>query len=412
MKTFADIKTVEKGKDAIHNVGGSKQVKFAGFKVSPSRPTDEQLAKINSFTRRPFTAEELYIGQLRLANNCIDRDKERFSEETLTRFAATALRRTMLFDHNKQSQESAVGKFFDVEVEKVPLQQARMETGEDLQLPAGGTEVWFLSPWFYIPRAGIDEKVIVKIDAAVYDWGSIGFRAKDLVPVMDKDGAILFWEYRGAGPETEMTEGSLVYLGAQYGMSVKTNKSDSSDGSALSDDLKTLSRRGNSAEGGEKTMEKFLKMLGRLFPGKSFTEDGAESEIKAAQDQMIKTAVDAAITPLADRVKALEPLEAKVAELTPLAADGKAYRDGLAQSYVTQKAKLGECAETPEAQDALKKVAAAYPIDFLKSEVGHLEKRVAAKFPAESQLEGGDPEKRDKSAGADKGAKHPLDPNK
>jgi hypothetical protein len=84
------------------------------------------------------------------------------------------------------------------------------------------------------------------------------------------------------------------------------------------------------------------------------------------------------------------------------------------QTYVTNKAKLKECAETPEAQDALKKVVSSYPVDFLKSEVVFLEKRVAEMFPAESQLAGdGDPEKRDKSKGAAAaGKKSPLDPNK
>ena len=177
---------------------------------------------INQFTRRPFTADEIYVGQLRLANNAIDRDNERFSEEVLTRFAATALRKTMLFDHSRETKDSAVGKFFDVEIEKLPLQQANAETGENFQLPAGVTEVWFHSPWFYIPVKGVDEQIIVKIDAGIYDFASIGFRCESMVPVMDKDGKIQFWEYRGTGPQTEMTEGSLVYLGAQHGMSVKT----------------------------------------------------------------------------------------------------------------------------------------------------------------------------------------------
>ena len=57
--------------------------------------------------------------------------------------------------------------------------------------------------------------------------------------------------------------------------------------------------------------------------------------------------------------------ETKITELTPLAADGKAFRDKLVTDYVTSKAKLGEVAETPEAQDQVRVVVATYPIFFI-----------------------------------------------
>jgi hypothetical protein len=113
--------------------------------------------------------------------------------------------------------------------------------------------------------------------------------------------------------------------------------------------------------------------------------------------------VETAVTEKDLRIKALEPFELKVTELTPLAADGKAYRDDLVGKYIAGKAKLKECAETPEAQETLKKVVTAYPIDFLKSEVVHLQARVNEKFPAGSELaDDADPEKRDKSKSGSK----------
>ena len=156
-------------------VSDRKEIKYKIFKVSPSVPTAGQLEKINQFTRRKFTADELYIGQLRLAHNAIDRDDERFSEFTLQGFAETAGRKTLLFDHNRDVKDNAVGKYFDVEVEKMPLAQAVSELGEELKLPEGMTEVMIVSPWFYIPRAGVDEKDIIKLDAGIYDFASIGF---------------------------------------------------------------------------------------------------------------------------------------------------------------------------------------------------------------------------------------------
>jgi hypothetical protein len=397
MKGYIDSKklsALKQGKRIIHNLAVNKELKVIGFKVVPSAPTAEQIEKINRFTRREFKSDELYVGQLRLSNNCIDRDNERFSEEVLQRFVATTLRKTMLFDHERRVKDSAIGKFFDVELEKMPIQQAIAEIGEELILPDGITDVWFHSPWFYIPIAGIDPKDIVKIDAGIYDFGSIGFRAESLVPVIDDKGDVMFWEYRGSGRNTEMTEGSLVYLGAQYGMSIKSTEDipgSTGDANTQSNEVDPPVKPEDdiTKKGGNKQMEKFLKILQRLFPGKSFTEDGLSDELKAALDAHAKSASDEAVA------TAVKPLNEKIAELSPLAADGKAYRDGLITQYVTLKAKLGEVAETPEAQDKVKAVAAAYPIDFLKSEVAALEKRVDEKFPAEPQTKGD--ERRDKS---------------
>ena len=155
-------------------------------------------------------------------------------------------------------------------------------------------------------------------------------------------------------------------------------------------------------------MEKLLKILAKLFPGKAFTEDGLTDELKdALKDHAAKAAAD-------EVGKAVKPLNDKIAELTSLAADGKAYRDGLITDYVTHKAKLGEVAETPEAQDTVKAVASAYPIDFLKSEVAILQTRVDEKFPDKGQTRGDDRQDKSKDGGEKKdySKDNPLSPNK
>ncbi len=380
-KDYQNIKDLKKDAGAVENVGGTKQVKFAGFKVSPSKPTDEQVELINRLTRRTFKADELYVGQMRLSHNAIDRDNERFSEEIMQRFVATTIRKTMLLDHDRSVKDSAVGKFFDVEMEKMPLQQAIAETGQDLKLPDGVTEIWFHSPWFYIPIEGIDPKEIVKIDAGIYDWASIGFRAEKLVPIMDKDGKPLFWEYRGSGDESEMTEGSLVYLGAQPGAAVKSadNKQDAASPDNKQHDTETPpAPPAQPNKGGTITMKELLERL-KIFFGRTFSEANLFDEIKTALAEKVAEAEQAVKRPLEDKIK----------ELMPLAADGRAYRNTLVQDYITLKVKLGEASEKPENQDALKGLVATYPIDFLKAEIVVLQRRVAEKFPAEAQLLGG-----------------------
>ena len=360
-------------------IAKTKSIKFNGLKVSPSKPTDDQLAKINRFTRRSFTAEELYIGQLRLAHNAVDRDNERFSEEVLQRFGATTVRKTMLFDHAKyDSRENAVGKFFDVEIEKMSLDHAVQEFGEELRLPKGVSEVMILSPWFYIPLEGVDKGTIVKIDAGIYDFASVGFRAENLVPVFDQEGDVQYCEYRGSGRNTEVTEGSLVYLGAQQGMSTK-GLDDAPP--KPEDKSNVLNGSDNVNEGGKYKMKDFVERLKKMF-SRSFSEDEAAlaDEIKAMIDEKDGVIVEK---------------DKKIVELSPLAADGKAFRDDLTGKYVAAKAKLGEVAETPEAQEKVKTVAAGYPMDFLKSEVDAIQKRVEEKFPADPQTKGD--MRRDKS---------------
>ena len=187
------------------------------FKAATAAGIGDMLEKINTFTRRPYAADELFIGQMRLANNCIDRDNERYREDILEEFAKTVVRKLLLLDHAK-AISGAIGKFFDVVIEKLPLNQAIQETGEQLRLPEGSKEVHFLAPWFYIPKEAVPKELLSKLESGVVDYVSIGFRAERLVPVTDQKGTALYHEYQGRG---EVTEGSLVYLGAQYGASVK-----------------------------------------------------------------------------------------------------------------------------------------------------------------------------------------------
>lgn len=196
----------------------SKDLPLAGARRLLSPPTSMQLATINRFASREHVADEMLVGQMRLANNCVDRDNERFSEQMIKNFADTVVRKTVLLDHDSNVNRSAIGKFFDVEVERIPLQQANFETGELLQLPAGMEDVLFLSPWFFIPKKGVSGQDLARLESGVFDFVSIGFSAERLVPITDGQGTTLFHEYQGGG---YVREGSIVYLGAQPGATIK-----------------------------------------------------------------------------------------------------------------------------------------------------------------------------------------------
>jgi len=340
-----------------------KSVAVAGYKQSPTSPTAEQLEKINKFTRRTFTADEIYVGQMRLANNAVDRDVERFSEDLLKSFADTLPRKTLLLDHDYNAQRSALGKFFEVEIESLSRADAEALTGEKFRLPEGSDEVQFLAPWFYIPVKGVSEETLTKIDAGIFDFVSIGFTASSREAVKDAEGRTLYHEYKGPG---EAYEGSLVYLGAQYGAAVKTPI----DTKPEKQEDKMPYGKIAAKIGREVTAENVVEVVSEVLDGK-----------------------DAKITELSGQVE----------DLKPKAAMGEKYHADLIGRYVAGRAKLGEIGDTEDEQKAMKTRAGSFDIDFLRGEVDLIEKRVAEKFPAESQLRGED--------GTDKGAKkNPLIP--
>jgi len=346
---------------------GDKEL-FYGLKVSPTSPDTAQLAKINTFTKRPFTAAELYIGQMRLANNCIDRDNERFSEFTLKGFVDTAVRKSMMLDHSR-SVKSAIGKFFDCELEKMPLAQAIAETGAELKLPDGMNEVQFMSPWFYIPKKGIEETDLVKLEAGIFDFASIGFKTKWPVPVNDGVGNILFYEYQGQG---ETREGSLVYLGAQFGASVK---------SADNEPEHKESTRG------EESMKILIAGLGALL-GKSFG-DGTSEQTLLDEFKSAFTGQTAKITTLEDKIKALEPL----------AEDGKGFRSGLVSDTVKFLVLSGDVKNDADSQKTESDFLSGLPLDRLKAMRDKAEGDARKKHPSHTEFKGKETTTEEPAAG-------------
>lgn len=73
------------------------------------------LEKINKFTRRTFTEEEVYTFPVILCDNDIDRDYERFSDSALETLAESFIGKTGISDHNPAvSNQNA--RIFDTEI--------------------------------------------------------------------------------------------------------------------------------------------------------------------------------------------------------------------------------------------------------------------------------------------------------
>lgn len=347
-----------------------KQLRLSGGKAAAggAEITPEMLAKINGFALVPLAAEAVYARKFLMCHSAIDRDNERFPEELLDQFAATLPGKSFLFGHDR-SEFYPLGLFFDAFTEVMSAEAFKALTGEEPRLPEGTATVKVVWGWIYMLKEQRQGEA-ANIDAGVYRHVSISFRAADIRPVKkDVNGPTLYWEYVGPG---EATEGSLVWLGAQPGATAQ----------------KAAGADPASHRKGDEDMKKMLLLIGTML-GKSFADDTTEDAL-ANEVKIVLGAKDAEIG----------TLKQKVAELEPLAADGKSYRDSLVADYVRMKAALGEAETDATKQEGVKAFAGGMPMAMLQAEVKHLQTRMEQKFPG-GQLDAGDP---NHNRGTDKGA--------
>ena len=73
----------------------SEKGKEAGIAV-----TAEELARINRFAKKELRAEEVYTFAVKLCDNEVDRDFERFDRAALEKLSELFVGRTGIFDHS------------------------------------------------------------------------------------------------------------------------------------------------------------------------------------------------------------------------------------------------------------------------------------------------------------------------
>ncbi len=81
--------------------------------------TESVLEKINVHSVKPLTAEEVYCFSVLLCDNEIDRDHERFSEQSLKALAEMYIGRTGIFDHDPKG-ENQTARIYQTEVKEYP----------------------------------------------------------------------------------------------------------------------------------------------------------------------------------------------------------------------------------------------------------------------------------------------------
>lgn len=90
--------------------------------------TAEDLEKINRFTVKELSADEVYSFNVILCDNDVDRDGERFSNEALVQLAELFVGVTGIFDHNPKSANQSA-RIYHAECVAIPGRKT--VTGED-----------------------------------------------------------------------------------------------------------------------------------------------------------------------------------------------------------------------------------------------------------------------------------------
>ena len=130
------------------------EVKKATEALGGGIPTAAQLEAINGQAKAAMTAEQIYVFSLRLCDDQVDRDMERFDTAALPGLAKLFIGKTGIVDH-QWSAAKQVARIFAAEV----VQEDRVS---------------YIKAWAYIRRGGANEEVIADIEAGIKKEVSVG----------------------------------------------------------------------------------------------------------------------------------------------------------------------------------------------------------------------------------------------
>ena len=124
--------------------------------MKENKLSKEDLEQISAFARKEMKEDEIYTFSLILCDNEIDRDKEKFTVESLEKLAKLFIGKTGIFDHNMSGknqnariysawvESDPTGKTADGEVYtcvKAKAYMVRTETNKDLIIALGAAMV-------------------------------------------------------------------------------------------------------------------------------------------------------------------------------------------------------------------------------------------------------------------------------
>lgn len=130
------------------------QIKKAAEAINSGAPTAVQLEAINAQAKAQLAADRVYVFSLRLCDDQVDRDFERFDTAALGTLAKLFIGKTGVVDH-KWSADKQIARVFETQVVK--------EDG-----------ISYIKAWAYIRRGGSNDEVIADIEAGIKKEVSVG----------------------------------------------------------------------------------------------------------------------------------------------------------------------------------------------------------------------------------------------
>ena len=132
-------------------------------------PEADELALINALARRELGADEVYTFALRLCDNDIDRDHERFDDQTLDQLAPMFVGVSGVFDHQWSAREQTA-RIYRTQV-----------VGGEGTLTEDGKPYRFLKGWAYMMRTDENAALIAEIDGGIKREVSVGCAVEKVV---------------------------------------------------------------------------------------------------------------------------------------------------------------------------------------------------------------------------------------
>ena len=137
------------------------EVKKESRGVKNSAVTNEELSAINAFTKRALGADEVYTFAVRLCDNEVDRDGERFPRATLEELAELFVGKSGIFDHEWSAKGQAARIY-------------RTEVVEEEGACSAGEGRCYLKGYAYMLRGGANDALIAEIEGGIKKEVSVG----------------------------------------------------------------------------------------------------------------------------------------------------------------------------------------------------------------------------------------------
>lgn len=228
----------------------------------------EELAYINQFAKTELTEEQVYVFSVRLCDNEVDRDFERFDTTALERLGELFVGKSGIFDH-QWSAKGQTARIYRTEVVR-----------EESMVTAAGDGYCWLKGWAYLLRTEKNQDLIAEIEGGIKKEVSVGCSmgrsvcsicgaengACSHIRGETYDGRLCFTELRD--PQ-DAYEWSFVAVPAQRNAGVLKHFGQNGDGSAMLEKQAAL---------GRKYLAELRREVTRLA---MLTEDGLDGKVFA-----------------------------------------------------------------------------------------------------------------------------------